>query len=941
MKASAIFSVIPVLFLLPALGLSAQPSNVDLPADGPAHAVLDIATSAAQDNPNPSWLTVMNGIAYYAAQDEQHGYELWRTDGTTEGTWLVRDIQPGPGSSTPTLLTAVGNRLYFVASDGARNVGVWVTDGTAVGTRRLGPARQSQLGSGFPLKAPEYLTAGASGLLMTVGTRLDAADEVGGIRRLRNLCEGDGEPALLPLVGSTSMAGQTYLLTSCLSEQRLWRTDGTVSGTQLVRAGPLVEGGDQAQIRPEIVAVGNTLFFSAADPKHGTTLWRSDGTNAGTAQVVEFGDSNPRWLTPVGTRLAFTTGQWYLLPTTLWFTDGTEAGTVSVTSGAQPHGLTAFGDSVMFVASDSGGGRLWRSDGTPAGTVALGRVGSGDVLVKVGSRLFAWNPSGDSTKPGLWVIDESGIDTRRVLGFDSPPCPGAFVSLNISPDRVTPYLCGPQLTALNDTLLFRVPGPVLANARAHDLWRSDGTPAGTQRLAHTAHTRSSRPIRLTAQGSDVFFTVERRYNPFDPQYDPRQLWKSDGTLAGTALVREWPVPHVCCEHWSGIWLDDIKSLTSSGERLFFSLTSDDACNLWASDGTSGGTIPVGDFYRPGAFLCGLPAVQLGNQEPTPPYWWNGRAFFAASTDAAGLELWASDGTPTGTQLLADLCPGTCDSWPTQFWGFDINHVGPQFAVVQDGVFFTTGAPNGGALWRTHGTAATTTLIKNVSVNQIVSLGNMLYFVGQTGANDFGLWHSDGTSQATSLIVPLARGASFLTVVGSQLFFEADFPGGSRPVLWRSDGTLAGTAPLIGGPSGRPDDPDSLTAIGSLLFFSARGSTGRELWRSDGTVAGTFQVADIAPGGGSAIEEGAPFVVADGRLFFPASSPGLGRELWSSDGTALGTQLVQDVALGPASSDPGELTLAGTNLFFTADDGTTGVELWALPLTGSSITAKRR
>jgi ELWxxDGT repeat protein len=114
-----------------------------------------------------------------------------------------------------------------------------------------------------------------------------------------------------------------------------------------------------------------------------------------------------------------------------------------------------------------------------------------------------------------------------------------------------------------------------------------------------------------------------------------------------------------------------------------------------------------------------------------------------------------------------------------------------------------------------------------------------------------------------------------------------------------------------------------------------------LWRSDGTVAGTFQVADIAPGGGSAIEEGAPFVVADGRLFFPASSPGLGRELWSSDGTALGTQLVQDVALGPASSDPGELTLAGTNLFFTADDGTTGVELWALPLTSSSLTAKRR
>jgi ELWxxDGT repeat protein len=82
-------------------------------------------------------LTAAGDLVYFTAGDEEHGNELWRTDGTIEGTRLVSDIVLGPISSDPGNLATVGERLYFTASngDGAPNDEIWTTDGT--GTRRL------------------------------------------------------------------------------------------------------------------------------------------------------------------------------------------------------------------------------------------------------------------------------------------------------------------------------------------------------------------------------------------------------------------------------------------------------------------------------------------------------------------------------------------------------------------------------------------------------------------------------------------------------------------------------------------------------------------------------------------------------------------------------------------------------------------------------------
>src|SRR5262249_25534352 len=124
-------------------------------------------------------------------------------------------------------------------------------------------------------------------------------------------------------------------------------------------------------------------------------------------------------------------------------------------------------------------------------------------------------------------------------------------------------------------------------------------------------------------------------------------------------------------------------------------------------------------------------------------------------------------------------------------------------------------------------------------------------------------------------------------------------------------------------------PFDLTAFNGSLFFNADdGTNGRELWKSDGTAAGTVLVKDINPGTGSSIPE--YLTAVNGTLFFSATDGAHNSELWKSDGTTACTVLVKDVNPGSTRYDGtylGELTAVNGTLFFTANDGVHGQELW--------------
>src|SRR5262249_32548119 len=138
----------------------------------------------------------------------------------------------------------------------------------------------------------------------------------------------------------------------------------------------------------------------------------------------------------------------------------------------------------------------------------------------------------------------------------------------------------------------------------------------------------------------------------------------------------------------------------------------------------------------------------------------------------------------------------------------------------------------------------------------------------------------------------------LTVVGDLLFFRAT-DGVTGGELWRSDGTTPRTF-LVKDIRPRPHFryPQRLTALGALLFFPAHArSTRPGLWRSDGTEAGTVMVKDITPGSSYGYGPGSrPYdlTAVGGTLFFTADDGVHGHELWKSDGTEAGTSLVKDI-----------------------------------------------
>ena len=120
-------------------------------------------------------------------------------------------------------------------------------------------------------------------------------------------------------------------------------------------------------------------------------------------------------------------------------------------------------------------------------------------------------------------------------------------------------------------------------------------------------------------------------------------------------------------------------------------------------------------------------------------------------------------------------------------------------------------------------------------------------------------------------------------------------------------------------------------MGAFWYFRANTLThGEEIWRTDGTVAGTTRVTDINPGPSSS-SIGLMTVLDIGagpRLWFRADNGTSGIELFVSDGTAAGTSLVRDINPGTSSSFPNYMEKLGNRVIFSANDGTTGTELWS-------------
>ncbi|MCC6509807.1 MAG: hypothetical protein IT423_11910 [Pirellulaceae bacterium] len=857
-----------------------------------------IESAAAPFTSSPQNFAEVGGLVYFQASARGTGAELWRSDGTEAGTSIVVDLNTVPDSgSYPTNLTNVNGTLFFTATDPLTGqIELWKSDGTAAGTVSV----DGNVGS----VTPASLTNINGTLYFTAVRQFGSPGQTG-----RELWKSDGTAAGTVLVRDivrgptssyptqlTNVNGTLFFVATTSAGTELWKSNGTAASTVQVRD---IVTGSGSSSPSYLVNVDGTLYFSANNITNGVELWKSNGTSAGTTVVRDIAGgstgSYPINLTEVGGTLFFVTGA------ELWKSNGTVSSTVQVETApggsSSPSNLINANGKLYFAAFGDGvGNELWTSNGTSAGTVRVKNINSLNYssnpqeLRNIGSTLYFTADAGDNTGRELYKSDGTEVGTVMVkdilLGVDASSNPT-------------------YLTVAGGRLFF-----VATDASTdRELWSSDGTTVGTVLTKDINSTNSNgSPEMSVVVGSTLYFAA-RSGN------EGVELWKTDGTIAGTSLVKDI-LPGA-----SGSYPTNL--INANGTLYFVANDAVNGRELWKSNGTSAGTVMVANIN---------PSGSSNPQELTNI---GSIVYFSANDGVSGSELWRSSGTVASTLFMGDIRPGSYGSYPDNF------------AILGSTLVFTANDGTlGTELWRSNGSAAGTVLLRDVYVgygssspNSLTVVNSTLFFTADSSTAGRELWKTNATTAGTVIVRDILTGTyqssnpSQLTNVSGTLYFSAREYAGvyDNYELFRSDGTAAGTVAVEGAES-IMSQPSNLVNVGGTLYFRAfeeLANTGTELWRSNGTAAGTTLVKDIVPGFGDAdIQQ---FVNANGTLVFSANLPGAGRELWKSNGTSAGTMPIVDLWPGSSSSigTSANFAVLGNLLTFTADNGSSGLELFVL------------
>lgn len=279
------------------------------------------------------------------------GIELWATDGSEEGTRRVRDINPGPPSSSPSDLYEFEGRMFFQATTASSGTELWTTQGTLESTFLL-----VDLVPGTRSSYPRFLTGMHSKLFFSattlatgrepwstmsiINSRMGQGDhnEMGaGI--LYDICAGPGSsnPQNFVVLKQNQLLFQAD---DCVHGPELWISDGTAMGTHLLAD---IFPGSEGSHPSYLTTFGEkNIYFQANDGVHGSELWVTDGTPEGTRLLHDivsgYTGSYPSLLVPYksseGSLLIFTT-RGADQTQQLWQTDGSQSGTSRVWQDSQ------------------------------------------------------------------------------------------------------------------------------------------------------------------------------------------------------------------------------------------------------------------------------------------------------------------------------------------------------------------------------------------------------------------------------------------------------------------------------------------------------------------------------------------------------------------------------------------------------------------------------
>ena len=691
--------------------------------------MLSAYPAAAQESApssTPESLTVAGNKLYFSADDGIHGREIWVTDGEPGHAHMISDVWPGTKGSEPANFYALGGLVLFQA-DSIANTAVqnsngrelWVTDGTPEGTLFLKDIEPGGTSRNITWMAQH------NGI---------AYMEAGGHELGQELWQTDGTPTGTHMVADLWTGSNE---SKPAQGGHAWITNGRLVYLAFYNAQTYICLFDTAKdkITPKVPvqvgshvlgAIGNEVLFNLYDDRHGWELWRSDTTPQGTALVTDI------------------------------FPGPKDGG---------PGNFYVFGSQAVFSARDTDHGtELWVTDGTAQGTRLLKDLNpdaadSAPYKFTASGKYIFFVAAGPNVGREIWRTD--GTADGTILLQD----------INPGPAESEPY----DLTDLNGLLIFAA----RTADKGEELWASDGTPQGT-RLVKDIYPGngaqfSSSPYRLVAMGRYVYFHATTQENGVE-------LWRTDGTEAGTILVDD-------------IFKEVLASPSSSpheitpvGEILFFVANDfEHGMELWRTNVSFDNAYMLQDIF-PGT----------ASSSPHDLTNVNGVLYFGADDGTHGDELWKSNGTAAGTAMVKDYAKAA-------------DHAGPKhFAVFNNTLFF--------AAWREENGEELCKLVDNTidcicdiapgpassNPRDFVAMGSNLFFRANDGTHGEELWVTNGESYGTRMVYDLLPRVSM----------------GSKP--------------------------RGLTAIEHRLFFAANDDDhGIELWSVDGSSGRPRLVADIA------------------------------------------------------------------------------------------------
>lgn len=659
------------------------------------------------------------GKIYFGAYSNDYGYDLWVSDGTPTGTYVFKDIQDSGANRSPGDFFIFNEKLFFKAQSDEFGTELWTSDGTEDGTILLKDIKEGYQ-SGLSI-GQDYIAFGDNFYFFVnngfTGFELWKSDGTNeGTQLVKQI--GSNNISNNNIIGAVINNKLIFMANDGISGNELWETDGTSDGTKLfkdINPGP----GSGFGYNPLFQLSGNKIFFTASDGDQESGLWVSDGTDIGTVFVNSV---KPYELMGTNTSGSYVV---FFAPkdnnnsdTVLWKSDGTPNGTiilseeVKVTNiSVSEQGFLEFDNRIFFNGKNNhNGNELWVTDGTPNGTKLFFDVNhsygvSPNLLTAVGDKLFF-----RGLKDGYYGLytSDGTIEGTRYLKINSD-------SQSIDDESEFINFNGKLVVSAND------------GVHGNELWISDGTQEGTFMIKDINPGSAGSMINSAYIKSFLVYNDKLYFHADDGS--GRGIWVTDGTRDGTYKLTAPGI--VARGGYNGT-----TAFTVFQNDIYF----------YGTNGSLQGLYKINTTTKENTFIRSFVSIEYiaATNNKLFVIQDNGRSTYPE----AAWELWASNGTSQGTLFLMDFADDDIDHITTfkdeLYFAARIKlDPGGQALFKSDGTvegtmpLFTGKIPT-----------SSYPLFKN-----LVACGDYLYFGVENDYGYIGqLWKTDGTVDGTDVVI---------------------------------------------------------------------------------------------------------------------------------------------------------------------------------------------